>query len=203
MATLPPVVLQLQKKFSALLADEGLGPLSNKAAELAETEPCSSTRMKWWVVPLERLPAAGDGGSHLAAWRAVWGALLLAGALDWGCCWKFAKAWLILELLPSVAFLCEHQLSCQRTLLVCWKWLTQLWKRDGPRGPRTWRPRLYYSWSCWCVEAPEEKRTDSVCQLQILYVLLAARGFGFCLYWNLLENWGMASKRSYPPDKVE
>lgn len=47
MATVPSAVLQLQKRFSALVADEGVGVLSNKAAELAETEPCSSTRKKW------------------------------------------------------------------------------------------------------------------------------------------------------------
>lgn len=127
------------------------GPLSNKATELAKTEPCCSSRKKWWVILLGRLSATGDGSSHLATWPGVWGDLLLAGALDWGCCWKFAKAHLALEFLLSIAFLYENQLSCQGMLLVCWKSLTQLWRWDGPRGPRTWRPRFCSTWSCWCV----------------------------------------------------
>lgn len=42
----PSSSLQLQRRFSAQVADEGLGAVSSEASELAEPEPCSSIRRK-------------------------------------------------------------------------------------------------------------------------------------------------------------
>lgn len=42
----PSASLQLQRRFSAQVADEGLGAVSNEASELAEPKSCSSTKRK-------------------------------------------------------------------------------------------------------------------------------------------------------------
>ena len=43
----PPADLQLQNRVSAPVEDEGLGSMSNEESELAETELCSSNKVRW------------------------------------------------------------------------------------------------------------------------------------------------------------
>lgn len=43
----PPADVQLQNRFRAPVEDEGLGNMSNDEPELAETELCSSNKVKW------------------------------------------------------------------------------------------------------------------------------------------------------------
>ena len=100
----PPQNLQLQNRFSALIANKSLGPLLKKAPKPAKLEPCRSTRRKQQVIVM--------GDSLLSETKApicqphppsrkVYA--------DLGCCRKTAKACQALGFLPPAAFSCRHQ----------------------------------------------------------------------------------------------
>lgn len=75
----PPADLQLQKRFFALVADERLVPLCNKASGLAKSEPHRGTGKKKMCDSSGRLSPAGDGGPYRLTSHASWGGLLLPG----------------------------------------------------------------------------------------------------------------------------
>lgn len=174
----PPASLHLQKRFVALVADEGLEAACDEVSQMAAPEPHSG-RGKWQVTAVRnwllrgRVPICWpDLGQDLRRSAAC---KRLGSRTSWGGCWGLSGSSLY-SLLSSLFPLCSSAWAAatqpgetwSRARMTMWLW------RQGPRAPGP------SNVTCQWKEELEEEWRDPAGQQPLLQLVSIT---GFQLLW--------------------